>query len=82
MKRLIVCETCRKALRALYRSDTPYPGEHVKFVGGDTLEDFICDHCDARLPKGTKACAVSMWADHGRVPHFPWEHECLVVSEE
>lgn len=79
MKREIVCSVCEKKLRDLFPNNSPYPGEHVKFVNGIALEDYTCDHGGESIPKDTPCCAVSMWADYGGTPYYPWESECITI---
>lgn len=37
--------------------------------------DFVCDQCNATIPKGTECVAQSFGLD--RTPYFPWEDEYL-----
>lgn len=82
MKQQIICPECKDINRKLFKTDTPYPGEHVKFVPGYALRDFVCDDCATPIEKGTECCAFSIWADHGRVPYYPWESACIEFADE
>jgi len=77
MKRLIVCPECRKILRALFTTDNPHPGEHVKFVDGSAKNGFKCDNSGEDIAKGESCTAISMWADYGGIPYFEWEKDYL-----
>jgi hypothetical protein len=77
MKREIVCETCKEKLKKLFPTDFPYPGERIKFVDGKALFSMICDHCGEPIVKDQPACAVSIWATHGRIVYYHWEHDFL-----
>ena len=80
MKRLIVCSSCEVKQHKLFPVESPYPGEHVKFVSGTALSSFVCDDCDSPINVGESACAISMWADYGGVPYFPWESESIAMA--
>ena len=43
MKREIVCNGCKDELRKLFPTDTPCPGEFLKFIKGKAKRDYICD---------------------------------------
>jgi hypothetical protein len=73
MKRLIVCSSCETKQHKLFPVESPYPGEHVTFVGGKAISTVVCDDCDSPINEGEYACAISIWADYGGVPYFPWE---------
>ena len=73
MKRQIVCVPCRKALRKLFPTDTPYPQEHVKFVDGKAKDEFLCDSCGEAIFLAQECTAVTFWADHGAQPYSEWE---------
>ena len=80
MKQQVICMECRAELRKLFPTDAPYPGEHVRFVEGIALRDYVCDHCGNAIGKGNDCCAHSIWADHGRVPYYPWEEEFIHID--
>lgn len=82
MKQEIVCEKCRPELRALFKTDTPYPGEHVKFVDGKARETFICDQCGQLIKAKDNCTAFSSWADYGGIPYYNWESGCIYDFEE
>ena len=83
MTQQILCiPKCRDEVRALFPTDDPYPGEHVKFLDGTALKNFICDSCNVRINLGDKCCAHSIWADHARVPYYPWEENFIQIKEE
>ena len=81
MKREIICPTCQKQSRKMFHTDTPYPGEHVKFVEGTAKRDFICDHCGTDIFISEECCAFTIWADHGRQPYYAWESEFIIVNK-
>lgn len=82
MKQEIVCPECKAKLREMFPSDNPYPGEHVKFTDGIAKKDYRCDNCDTPIKKDTLCTAFSVWADHGRVPYYPWENNFITTKEE
>lgn len=82
MKQQIVCMDCKKTLRSLFPTDTPYPGEHVKFIDGKALDKYHCDHCDKDINVGDECCAHSIWADHGGQPYYSWEKDFIDITEE
>ena len=82
MKRLIVCSDCEVKQHKLFPKESPYPGEHIKFVGGKAVSDFVCDDCDKTIKRGDLACAISMWADYGGVPYFPWEDDFIDIDKK
>ena len=75
MKREIVCSRCEPGLRKLFPVESPYPGEHVKFVCGPSLIQCVCDSCGHDIKVAEKVCAFSAWADYGGQPYFEWEDE-------
>jgi len=77
MKQEILCLTCKGVLRKLFPTDTPYSGEHVKFVDGQAIKDFICDYCGKKINKDANCCAFSIWAEYHGIPYYPWESEYL-----
>jgi len=77
MKQEIVCNTCYADLKRLFPKENPYPGEHVKFVKGRALKEFICDNCGCDLKEDDEAVAFTIWADHARQPYKSWESEYL-----
>jgi len=77
MKREILCSTCEIASRKLFPVESPYPGEHVKFVNGDSIVQCRCDDCDRDIKVGEKVCALSIWVDYGGIPYFAWEDEYM-----
>ena len=78
MKQQIVCKKCEPSLRKLFPTDTPYPGEHVKFVSGKAKRDFLCDRCGCDINATDSCHAVSTWADYGGIPYYEWETEYLL----
>jgi hypothetical protein len=82
MKQQIICPECKDKNRKMFKTDTPYHGEYVKFISGHALRDFVCDHCATEIEAGTECCAFSIWADHGRHPYYPWEHEFIEFIDE
>jgi hypothetical protein len=79
MKQEIACPTCTDELHKLFPTATPFPGEHVKFVPGLALSDYMCDQCGAPIDQGKPCTAFSISSDHGAQPYYKWEHE--YVSE-
>lgn len=77
MKQQILCPACRKETRERFKTDNPFPGEHIKFVDGKAVKDFVCDHCDKKIDKASPCCAYSIWADSGAQPYYEWEHDYL-----
>lgn len=77
MKRQIVCMPCKKDLQKLFPTNTPYPGEHVKFCDGNALEKYICDNCNDDINFNDPCCAHSIWADYGGQPYYAWEAEFI-----
>ena len=77
MKRQIVCNKCKSKLRKLFPTDTPYPGEHVKFVAGKAKSVFMCDHCGCTINATDNCFSFSIWADYGGVPYHEWEPDYL-----
>jgi len=81
MKRDIICAKCRPRLRGLWKSDSPHPGEHVKFVDGTARGDFKCDSCGCNIKYDEPCTALSIWADYGGVPYTAWEPEFIKKGE-
>ena len=81
MKQEILCEDCAKRTRERFPTNNPYPGEYVKFVDGTAKKACLCDGCPTRRPiaEGEPCTAFSIWAEHGRIPYYPWEQEFLNV---
>ena len=77
MKQQIICPKCKDESRKLFPTDTPYPGEHVKFVKGEALKDYRCDGCGEVIKTGDECSAFSIWADHGAQPYYPWEKDFI-----
>ena len=75
MKQEITCPRCTKELRDLYPTDTPFPGEGVKFVPGVALGPYQCDQCGAPIDKGSNCTAFSIFAEW--IPYHKWEHEYI-----
>ena len=81
MKREIVCPKCELKLRKLFPKESPYPGEHVKFINGLASIDFICDQCGEPILTKNECAAVSFWADYGGIPYFEWEEDYLLQTD-
>lgn len=77
MKREILCPECFVKMRKLFPTDTPYPGERVKFVPGRALYGFNCDSCGNNIKEASPCNAVSIWADYGGVPYSEWENNYI-----
>jgi hypothetical protein len=73
MVRKIECKKCEAASKKMFPTESPYPGEHVKFVTGTANKNMICDHCGKRITKDEVVCAFSIFTD--RTPYMPWEEE-------
>ena len=81
MKQEIVCSSCRKELRELFPTDTPYPMEHVKFVDGRAKADYLCDQCGDEILPFQHCTAFSIWADHGTQSYYEWEDKYVEVIQ-
>lgn len=81
MKQEIVCEKCRPKLRALFPTDTPHLGEHVKFVDGKARNNFVCDQCGQPIEADSNCTAFSSWADYGGIAYYNWESAYLYDFE-
>jgi len=77
MNKQIICKICYVDVRDRYPTDSPFPGEHIKFVHGLALNDYICDLCGCSLLSDCNCTAYTIWADRGRQPYSPWEHDYL-----
>lgn len=77
MKQEIVCKQCEIELRKQFPNESPYPGEHVKFVVGTANKQYRCDHCDVIIPGGEECCAFSIYANYGGVPYYNWEKDFI-----
>jgi hypothetical protein len=85
MKREIACPPCAQNIAKAVTGSRfvdgqivdPYPGEHARFQSGKLTRHCVCDSCSAELAPGENAVAVSMWADYGGIPYYPWEWEYL-----
>lgn len=80
MKRLIVCKNCEIKHRKLFPVESPYPGEHVKFVVGTALSKFKCDICGSLIDIDEYACAISIWSDYRGIPYLSWEKEYIAIT--
>lgn len=82
MKREIVHRNCEPGFsyhiidgyKFAFRAE-PYPGEHVRLYRGIAKRQFICDNCGETIEEGKDCTAVSIWADYGGIPYYPWESE-------
>ena len=83
MKREILCDPCAQRTTLTITGCKfvegqimhPYPGEHKKFVTGTLTRSCLCDSCSKKLEAGNEATALSIWADYGGIPYYPWESE-------
>jgi len=80
MKREILCPECRVNYRKLFPTNTPYPGEHLKFVDGKSSLSVICDSCTKPIEPGDDCTAFSAWADYGGIPYHKWESEYIDIT--
>lgn len=81
MVRKILCKKCEASSKKLFPTESPYPGEHVKFVPGEAKHGMLCDDCGVYINKGDIVCAFSIFADYGGIPYYPWEEEYLNIEE-
>lgn len=72
MKREILCEKCADMTNL-----PTFPEEHWKFISGKAKSNFKCDADDCEIKPGQIAVAMSIWADYGGIPYYPWETEYL-----
>lgn len=82
MKQQIFCDLCGKEIRKLHPTDEPYPQEHIKFLKGFSLDDYICDYCGKFIREDDVAWAFSTWADYGGVPYYEWEKDFIKLDIE
>lgn len=87
MKREICCDECaRDWLRTngIRTTNGTVPeskvfeiaeGETIKQVRGPLTVSVMCDGCNAELPAGTVAVAVSLYSRS--IPYFAWEGEFI-----
>lgn len=80
MKREIICPDCAAELRKEFPVESPYPGEHVKFVDGTARQDFRCDQCYAFIQTGDPCSAFTIWTD--RQGFVAREEEYIVPNPE
>lgn len=78
MVRKILCKECEAKSRKLFPNESPYPGEHIKFVSGKANMMYICDDCVAPIFKNDEICAFSIFTDYGGIPYYSWEEEYLI----
>lgn len=73
MIRQIICMKCAE------RTPRNYPGDWWKRVQGTAKGfingDFVCDHCNADIPRGTDCVAQSFGRDSQ--PYSSWEWDYL-----
>lgn len=83
MKREILCPKCAISTRKRFPTDTPYPGEHIRFVHGTALKNYICDGCTEKhyIQEGAPCTAFSIWADYGGEPYRQWEDEFIKITK-
>jgi len=81
MKQEILCNDCKNNLieKNVF---TPSPKEHVKFTPGKARRNFFCDSCYKHIYVKNKCFALSIWADYGGVPYYPWESEYIDIDGE
>lgn len=82
MKQEILCPDCKNKARRMFPTDNPYPGEHVKFQDGKAKSDYNCDTCNKPINTGESCTCLSMWADYGGVPYYPWEKDYIEEISE
>jgi len=81
MNQQIICESCYADVRKRYPTNSPFPGEHIKFMHGLASKDYFCDLCGRDLPVACDCTAYTLWSDRGRQPYSPWEHNFLYEME-
>lgn len=79
MVRKLICDTCYTELRNRYPTNSPYPGEHIKFIHGLALNDYICDLCGLKLQVGDDCTAFTIWSDWNAQPYAPWEDGYILI---
>jgi len=80
LKQEIVCVICKDKLKKLFPNDTPFPGEHVKFVSGTANKNYICDHCGKQINENKNCWAFSIWAENSLAGYYEWEKEYLELE--
>lgn len=75
MKREVLCVDCAREMRALFPTDSPYPGEFVRFVAGDLNRYAACDHCCGALHPKMRGVCISIYTIER--PYFSWENDFL-----
>jgi hypothetical protein len=68
----IICKTCAK------RPLGEYSGEWAKRVSGRARKDYLCDQCDAGIPKESPCVAESF--GQNRTPYIPWEWDYIKME--
>lgn len=80
MKRSILCKPCEDEHHILFPTESPYPGEYVKFVSGESKKNMVCDFCAIPIKKGDYCCAFSGYTDN--TPYFEWEEEYIKPTDK
>lgn len=75
MKCDILCKPCEAEHRILFPTNSPYPGEHVKFMCGKAKHDMTCDFCAIHIKKGDDCCAFSIYTDNQI--YYEWEEDYI-----
>lgn len=75
MKRDILCKACEEVHRTLFPTESPYPGEYVKFIYGEAKKKMTCDCCAMTIKKGDNCCAFSVYTDDR--PYLTWEEDYI-----
>lgn len=78
MKKQIICTNCVEKHPKLFNIGNPYPGEYIKNIEGEALNDYLCDYCNAEIPVNKKCHAVSFGLT--RIKHVEWEK--LFIKEK
>jgi len=81
MKREIICPECKEKLRKLFTTDNPYEDEHVKFLRGTALKNYICDNCGNIINENDLCYAFTIWADYSPAPYQEWEHKYININQ-
>lgn len=78
MKREILCNGCKNELRELFPTNTPYPGEFLKFIKGKAKQYYICDRCGKDITKDSECWAFSIYTNN----YYQWEGEYLELRQQ
>jgi hypothetical protein len=80
MKQEILCAGCALEARDRFPTNTPYPGEGVKFEAGLAKKELTCDYCSKRIQAGHTCVAFSTFSDD--LPYHPWEFIFITLASD